>query len=187
MNASRLFIHVPNLITLARLLMAPLVVDMIVERRFLAAFSIFAVAGISDGIDGYVAKRFDLRSELGAYLDPLADKALLASIYITLAAIGVLAPALPILVVSRDLMILFAVMVSWLLRRPVEIRPVPVSKFNTVAQIGFAGLMLGARAFGQEPLFLEYAAAWIVAASTLASGAVYIAQWLDHMSRQDAP
>src|SRR5277367_6019525 len=106
MNASRLFIHLPNLITLARLMLAPLAVERIVAHRFVEAFAVFLIAGISDGIDGYIAKRFDLRSELGAYLDPLADKALLASIYVTLGVIGALAPALPILVVSRDLMIL---------------------------------------------------------------------------------
>jgi cardiolipin synthase len=183
MNASRLFIHVPNLITLARLMMAPLAVDRIVAHSFMQAFAVFAVAGISDGIDGYIAKRFDLRSELGAYLDPLADKALLASIYVTLAAIGALSPALAILVVSRDLMILVAVMVSWLLHKPVAIRPVFISKFNTAAQIAFAALMLGARAFGLDVTPWQDALAWIVAGSTLASGAVYIAQWFAHMSR----
>jgi len=183
MNPSRLFANLPNLITLARLLLTPLVVNMIVAHRFVAAFVIFVVAGVSDGIDGFIAKRFDLRTELGAYLDPLADKALLASIYITLAVIGALTPAIAILVVSRDLMILFAVVVSWLMDKPVEIRPVFVSKFNTVAQIAFAALLLGARAFGFEVVFVQEVLGWVVACSTLASGAVYIAQWLEHMSR----
>lgn len=183
MNSSWLFANLPNLITLARLVMTPLAINMILSHRFVEAFVIFVIAGISDGVDGYLAKRFDLRTELGAYLDPLADKALLTSIYITLAAIGVLSPALPILVVSRDLMILTAILVSWLLGNPVAIRPVFISKFNTVAQIAFAALMLGARAFGFEELFWQEALAWLVAISTLASGGVYIAQWLDHMSR----
>lgn len=183
MNASRLFANLPNLITLARLLMTPLAVSMIVAHRFVEAFVIFVLAGVSDGVDGFIAKRFDLRTELGAYLDPLADKALLTSIYITLAVIGALSPALAILVVSRDLMILFAVVVSWLLSKPMEIRPVFISKFNTVAQIAFAALMLGARAFGYEELVLQETLSWVVAGSTLASGAVYIAQWLNHMTR----
>ena len=133
--------------------MTPLAVSMIVSQRFVAAFVIFVAAGISDGVDGFLAKRFDLRSELGAYLDPLADKALLISIYVTLAAVGKLPAALAILVVSRDLMILVAVLVSWLLKKPVEIRPVWISKFNTVAQIAFAAFVLGARAYGlDEPV-----------------------------------
>ncbi len=113
MNGSQLLANLPNLITLARLLMTPLAVSMIISQRFVAAFVIFVLAGISDGVDGFIAKRFDLRTELGSYLDPLADKALLISIYVSLAAIGALSPALAILVVARDLMILTAVVDSW--------------------------------------------------------------------------
>jgi cardiolipin synthase (CMP-forming) len=183
MKGSWLFANLPNLITLARLLMTPIAVTMIVSQRYVAAFMIFALAGISDGIDGFLAKRFELRTELGSYLDPLADKALLISIYVALAAMGVLWPGLAILVVTRDLMILFAVLVSWLLNKPVAIRPVWISKFNTVAQIAFAALVLGAKAYGYEEVAAQEVLAAIVAASTLASGGVYIAQWLDHMSR----
>ena len=94
MRASRLFANLPNLITVARLLMTPLAVSMMLSQRFVEAFAIFLLAGVSDGVDGFIAKRFNLTSELGAYLDPLADKALLNSIYITLAATGQLAAAL---------------------------------------------------------------------------------------------
>ena len=183
MNGSRLFANLPNLITVARLLMTPVAVSMIVSQRFSAAFLIFILAGVSDGVDGFLAKRFDLRSELGSYLDPLADKALLISMYVALATIGALWPALAILVVSRDLMILFAVLVSWLLDKPVAIRPVWISKFNTVAQIAFAALVIGAKAYGYDEFAARDALGLVVATSTLASGGVYIAQWLDHMSR----
>ena len=183
MGGSWVFANLPNLITLARLLLTPMAVTMIVSQRFVAAFLIFVAAGASDAVDGFIARRFDLRSELGSYLDPLADKALVNSMYIALAMIGVVWPALAILVVSRDLMILAAVLISWLLGKPVAIRPVWISKFNTLAQIAFAALALGARAFGYDDSALSDKLAWVVAASTLASGGVYIAQWLDHMSR----
>ena len=183
MNGSWVFANLPNLITLVRLLLTPMAVAMIVSQRFVAAFLVFVAAGASDAVDGFTARRFDLRSELGSYLDPLADKALVNSMYIALAMIGVVWPALAILVVSRDLMILAAVMISWLLDKPVEIRPVWISKFNTLAQIAFAALALGVRAFGYDDSTLRDALAWVVAASTLASGGVYIAQWLNHMSR----
>ncbi|MGD1037683.1 MAG: CDP-alcohol phosphatidyltransferase family protein [Roseiarcus sp.] len=183
MNSSQFLANLPNLITLARLLMTPLAVSMIVSQRFVDAFVIFVLAGISDAVDGFIAKRFDLRTELGSYLDPLADKALLISMYSALAAIGAMWPALAILVVSRDLMILFAVLVSWLLNKPIAIRPVWISKFNTAAQIAFAAFVLGSRAYGYDELAAQQGLALIVAASTLASGGVYIAQWLDHMSR----
>lgn len=182
MEFSRPVPSLPNLITLARLLLAPLVVLMIGSERFMEAFLIFVVAGISDAVDGYIAKKFDMRTELGAYLDPLADKALLVSIYVTLAISGVLPPAIAILVVSRDLMILPAVIVSWLLVNPVQIRPVLVSKINTTAQIALAALVLGAKAYGLTPVPGQDLAVWLVAGSTLASGGVYIGQWLEHMT-----
>jgi cardiolipin synthase len=183
MEFSKLFPSLPNLITLSRLLLAPMVVLMIASQRFVEAFLIFVVAGISDAVDGFIAKRFNLRTELGAYLDPLADKALLVSIYVSLAIVDVLPAAIAILVVSRDLMILTAVIVSWLLNNPVEIRPVLVSKINTTAQIALAALVLGAKAYGLSPVPGQDVAVWLVAGSTLASGGVYIGQWLDHMTR----
>ena len=76
MSGSWVFANLPNLITLARLLLTPMAVTMIVSQRFVAAFLIFVAAGVSDAVDGFIARRFDLRSELGSYLDPLADKAL---------------------------------------------------------------------------------------------------------------
>ena len=86
-----------------------IVIVMIVQGRWGAAFTFFVVAGVSDGIDGFIARRFDMRSELGSYIDPLADKALLVSIYVTLAIVGVLPGWLAIVVVSRDAMIVAAV------------------------------------------------------------------------------
>jgi cardiolipin synthase len=183
MDSSQFLANLPNLITLARLLMTPVAVSMIVSQRFVAAFLIFLLAGATDGVDGFIAKRFNLRSELGAYLDALADKALLSSIYVTLAIYGWLPPALVILVVSRDTMILAAILISWLLDKPVEIRPVAISKINTVAQIALAGFALGARAFGFDGDWIETGLVWVVAVSTLGSGGVYIAQWLEHMNR----
>ena len=128
-------------------------------------------------IDGFIAKRFDLRTELGAYLDPLADKALLISIYVSLAIYAGLPAWIAITVVSRDVMILMAVLVSWLLDKPVEIRPVWVSKLNTVAQITLAGFALGVRAYGLDQPLLQTSLngwspgqPWPRAASTSPSG-----------------
>jgi cardiolipin synthase (CMP-forming) len=183
MKISQILSNIPNLITLARMLMTPLAISMIVSQRFMPAFMIFLLAGVSDAIDGFIARNFDLRTELGAYLDPLADKALLISIYVTLAIYAGLPSWLAIAVVSRDVMILVAVVVSWLMAKPVEIRPVWESKINTAAQIALAGFALGARAYGVNAQPVQSALEWTVAATTLASGGVYIAQWLDHMSR----
>ena len=183
MNIGNILGNIPNFITLARMLMTPVAVMMIISQRFLPAFLILILAGVSDGVDGFIAKKFDLRTELGAYLDPLADKALLISIYVSLAIYANLPAWIAITVVSRDVMILVAVLVSWLLDKPVEIRPVWVSKLNTVAQITLAGFALGVRAFGLDQQLLLTSLEVLVAATTLASGGVYVAQWLDHMSR----
>ena len=144
---------------------------------------VFILAGVSDAVDGFIAKRFRSCAQNSALLDPLADKALLISIYVSLAIYSGLPAWIAITVVSRDVMILMAVLVSWLLDKPVEIRPVWVSKLNTVAQITLAGVALGVRAYGLQEPFLQTTLQWTVAATTLASGGVYIAQWLDHMSR----
>ena len=185
MNLTTIVNNIPNLITLARMVMTPVAVQAIVSQRYLPAFLIFLLAGVSDAVDGFIARRFDLRTELGAYLDPLADKALLTSIYVSLAIYGALPAWVAIAVVSRDVMIVVAVVVSWLLDKPVEIRPVWESKLNTAAQIALAGFALGVRAYAFDPWPIQSWLEWTVAATTVASGCVYVAQWLDHMTRED--
>src|SRR3954454_18903430 len=119
---------IPNLITIARLIMVPLVIVMIGQGRWMTAFVLFVAAGVSDAGDGYIAKRFDMRSELGAYLDTLADKALPVSIYVPLALGGLLPGWLAITVGSRAVMIVAAIIVSRLMERPVAIKPLFISK-----------------------------------------------------------
>ncbi len=126
---------IPNLITVLRILLVPVVVWAIATGRMQLAFLLFLAAAISDAVDGFLAKRFGMKTELGAYLDPLADKVLIVSIYVTLGITGVIPLWIVILVVSRDFMILGAIILSWVVDRPVEIRPHPVSKFNTGVQI----------------------------------------------------
>jgi cardiolipin synthase len=173
---------IPNIITIGRLIIVPFVVMMIGQGRWGIAFVLFLAAGISDAVDGFIAKRFDMRSEFGAYIDPLADKALLVSIYVTLPIIGVLPGWIAIVVVSRDLMIISAIMISWLMDRPVAIKPLAISKANTAVQIAFAALILGKKAFGFELNAFDTAALWVVAALTVASVAAYLAKWLRHMA-----
>ena len=141
-------LSIPNLITLGRILLVPIVVWAITSGGMRIAFFLFLAAGISDGVDGFLAKRFHMTSELGAYLDPLADKALIVSIYISLGIAGALPIFLVILVVSRDIMIISAFMLSWLVGKPMPVRPLAVSKANTLAQILLAILVLAERGFG---------------------------------------
>jgi cardiolipin synthase len=172
----------PNLITIGRLFLVPLVIATILEGRWLAAFIIFVVAGISDAIDGFLAKRFDMASELGAYLDPVADKALIVSIYITLAVVGAVPSWLVVLVVARDMMIVSAVILSWVMGKPLAMAPFVVSKLNTGAQIIFAALLLGTRAFGVDPGQAIQVGQLFVALLTVGSMTAYLAFWLRHMA-----
>ncbi|MDB5571731.1 MAG: CDP-alcohol phosphatidyltransferase [Hyphomicrobiales bacterium] len=181
MSAHNLFASLPNLISLGRLILVPVVIVLILQPAWGAAFVVFLVAGVSDAVDGWLAKRFNLRSELGSYLDPLADKALLMSIYISLAAVGVLPAAIAIIVVARDLMIMGAVMVSWVMDKPVVIRPLLVSKLNTLVQIALATAVLFAKAAQWELGLWFVAMLYLVATLTLASAAAYLTQWLRHM------
>ena len=173
---------IPNLITIFRLVLVPVVIVMIMQHRWGAAFVLFVVAGVSDGIDGFIARHFDMKSEFGAYIDPLADKSLLVSIYVTLAVVGAIPSWLAIVVVSRDMMIVAAVLLSWIMHRPVEIKPLIVSKLNTGVQIAFAAFALASNAFGVELGGFEDLAMLVVAALTVASAGAYLGGWLRHMA-----
>jgi cardiolipin synthase len=179
-------LSIPNLITLARILMVPVIVWAITAGEMAFAFGLFLAAGVSDAVDGFLAKRFGMTSELGAYLDPLADKALIVSIYVALGFIGALPRWLVILVVSRDLMIVSAIMLSWLIGRPVAVRPHVVSKINTLAQIVLAGVVLAALAFRWQIETAEMLTMLLVAALTLLSVAFYLVEWIRHMNDAEA-
>lgn len=178
-----ILVTVPNIITLLRLILVPTVVMLILEHSFGLAFLTFVVAGISDAIDGAIARHVrGQASKLGAYLDPIADKSLLISIYITLAVIGYAPAWLAVLVVSRDLLIVGAVVLSWMMTRPVTIAPLLVSKANTATQIVFATVALADLAFHWRLDLLTDVLVWTVAALTIASATAYLIGWIKHMA-----
>ncbi len=174
--------NIPNTVTVARILLVPFVVWAITAGRYQLAFWLFVAAGISDAVDGFLAKRLGAESEFGAYLDPLADKALLMSIYVTLGIAGLLPLWVVIAVVSRDIMILGAVVVSWIIGKPLDIHPLVVSKLNTLAQILLATLALASNAFMFDPSPGLEALLLAVGILTLASAAAYLTAWMRHMA-----
>jgi cardiolipin synthase len=179
-------LSIPNLITLARILSVPVMVWAIMTGWMLAAFLLFLAAGVSDAIDGYLAKRFAMTSDLGAYLDPLADKALIVSIYVTLGVSGEIPVWLVILVVSRDIMIVGAVLLAWLVGKPLPMKPLTVSKLNTAAQLLFAGVVLATLGLRFEANWLVAAAMTAVTLLTLVSVAAYVREWVRHMGSGEA-
>lgn len=175
-------VSLPNLITLSRILLVPVIVWLLVTGRMQAAFVLFVLAGVSDAIDGFIAKHFDARTELGAYLDPLADKLLLVTVFIALGVRGELPVWLPIAIVSRDLLIVSAVVLSWLLSNPVRIEPLLVSKLTTTAQIVLAAVVLADAGWHLDLGIVRSLLVWLTAALTIASLAAYMQAWIRHMS-----
>jgi cardiolipin synthase (CMP-forming) len=179
-------LNLPNLITIARILLVPVIVWAIGSGEMLFAFILFLVAGISDAVDGFLAKRFGMTSEFGSYLDPLADKALIVSIYVALGIVEALPRWLVILVVSRDIMIVAAVILSWLVDQPVVVKPLAVSKANTAAQIVLATLVLASLGLKIDFGWLIAAFIAAVAVLTLASVGAYVREWVRHMGSTEA-
>ncbi len=177
MTWSRIHLLVPNLITLGRLLAVPVAVWLILTDEMAIAFWLFVAAGISDALDGFFAKQLNARTELGRLLDPLADKALLVSVYITLGHQGYLDVWLVILVVFRDALIVFGVTLSQFLSQPVKVQPLYVSKFNTVVQILLAGLVLANVGLELDADGLATFLVYLVALTTFISGAAYVVRW----------
>lgn len=173
---------IPNMITIMRLLLVPAVVLAMLNMRWDWAFAGFLVAGISDGVDGFIARRFNQQSRLGAYLDPMADKVLLVSVFVVMGFIGELPLWLVVTMVSRDALIICAVLLSTVMAHPVEMKPLYVSKANTAAQIVLAAVVLGELALGLHLDPLRPALILLSGVLTVASAAAYLVAWLRHMS-----
>jgi cardiolipin synthase len=181
-------VNIPNTITLGRIVLVPLLVWLIIDHEMFAAFLVFMLAGLSDAADGYLAKRFGWHTELGAYLDPIADKALLVTIYVTLGLAGHLPVWLVIAVVSRDILIVGAVLLAWMMSRPIIVKPLLISKVNTCSQILLAGVILAELGLGLGLGDLVWVLIWVTGTLTILSAGAYFWAWLRHMaSYEPAP
>ena len=167
--------HLPNFISALRVaLVAPLLMAILVERYELALV-IAAVAGISDGVDGWLARRFHWQSRLGSMLDPAADKLMLVSCMIALGWLDEVPRWLVILVVARDAVIALGVLAWHRVLRNFEAHPSWLSKTTTLVQILFVLWVLADHAFGWHAHMIV--PAWIVAVFTAASGVDYVVRW----------
>ena len=126
---------IPNVITAFRFLLVAPVVVLLLQERFTAALIVFGVAGFSDGLDGFLAKRYNWRSRLGGIMDPLADKLLLVSSFVTLGWLGLIPAWLVLLVILRDLVIVAGAAFYHLRIEQFEAEPSIASKLNTATQI----------------------------------------------------
>jgi len=172
------WVVLPTSITLARLCAVPITVWLILVGRFEAALWLFVAAGVSDALDGMLARLLDARSTLGAYLDPIADKALLVSVFVALASIHAAPIWLAILIAFRDLLIVGGVLLDFALGTRVEMAPSIISKINTAAQIVLAAWLLADSAMNFRDPGIAEPLIWLTAATTFASGAAYLSHWL---------
>jgi cardiolipin synthase len=175
-------VTIPNFITLGRVFLVPVIFWLLVSDRMQVAFLLFVVAGISDAVDGFLAKRFNWQSELGSYLDPLADKLLIVSIFVTMGVLGKLPSWLVVAVVSRDILILLGIGLAWLMGALVAIKPSNVSKANTAAQIVLASSVLADEGFSLGLGMFRQAMIWITAGLTAASLVHYASAWIALMT-----
>jgi cardiolipin synthase len=166
-------ISIPNILTLVRILLTPLFVILLLRDLFTIALLVFAVASISDGLDGLIARCLNQRTALGAYLDPAADKLLLISSFVALAVLGSIPAWVTVIVITRDVIILLGLAILMLTEKKYEVRPSLVSKCTTTAQILFVLVTL------YDPsriklAMLHPAALWITAILTIMSGLHYM-------------
>jgi cardiolipin synthase len=176
-------LNLPNLITLARLFCVPFAIWLIAEERYGAAFWVFAGAGISDALDGYIAKNFDRRTRLGALLDPIADKALLAGVYLSLGLAGILPLWVVVLVLLRDALIVGGFMLIHRTATPKQVEPLFVSKINTGVQIALVGFVLAREGLGIGGDLVTTVLIGAAAVTTVWSGVSYLARLLSGSER----
>lgn len=170
--------HLPNLITIARIGLVPVLILLLKDRSYDLALAVFVIAGVSDALDGFLAKRFNLQTHLGAVLDPAADKLLLVCTYVMLTLLGDIPFWLTLTVASRDVLIVGGYLLYTSQSGPVRMRPSWISKLNTLTQLMLVCLILAERTAGVEWSGLVTAMVYAVLVTTVASGLHYLWSWM---------
>jgi cardiolipin synthase len=175
--------NIPNLITLLRIILVPIIVILLIQGFFLKALIVFVVAGLSDALDGFLARVLHQQTALGAYLDPIADKALLASSFLTLSILHIIPSWLAVIVISRDFIILLGISVLSIMSISVEIRPTFISKVTTALQLITVLLALSLQCL---PCYVNgiwsLVIYWVTAFFTIISGLNYMARGMELMN-----
>ena len=166
--------HLPNVITASRILLVAPIAVALVNHRLATTIALFGVAAFSDAADGFLAKRFGWQSELGAVLDPAADKILLATVFIALAYLKLVPLWLMAAAVARDAIIVAGALLYRCVIGPLHIRPSVASKFNTLCQAVFIMAVVGREEFSVPPAWAVMALGALVFATVAVSGIDYI-------------
>jgi cardiolipin synthase (CMP-forming) len=172
--------NIPNLITLLRIILVPVIVILLIQGSFFKALIVFIFAGLSDALDGFLARVLKQQTVLGAYLDPIADKALLASSFVTLSVLHIIPSWLAVIVISRDFIILLGISVLSIMSINVEIRPALVSKVTTALQLTTVLVALSFRCLPWAVNGIwSLALYWVTAFFTIVSGLNYMVRGME--------
>lgn len=167
----------PNFITVLRILLAPLIVWLIVKDHYREALLLFIIAGVSDGVDGFLAKHFDWTSQLGGFLDPLADKLLLVGTVLALGWQDELPFWLVFTVIARDVMIVTLALSYHYFVAPIKAEPLVISKLNTLMQLTLVATVLLSKGMLPLPYILIGVLVYATGLTTLVSGGAYLWKW----------
>ncbi len=179
--------NIPNSLTVLRIVLVPVIVILLIQGQYGKALVCFIIAGVTDGLDGLIARSLNQMTVVGAYLDPLADKALVISMFTTLAIVGVIPGWLAVVVISRDCIILGGILVMTLMSVDLEIKPSFVSKINTMLQLVTIFFALLMKMDGAETSFhgAFMFICWLTAIFTVISGADYLLKGMKLINRGD--
>ncbi|HOK07383.1 MAG TPA: CDP-alcohol phosphatidyltransferase family protein [Syntrophales bacterium] len=177
--------NIPNTLTVLRIILVPVIVIFLMQGAFMKALILIVISGVTDGLDGFLARVLDQKTLLGAYLDPIADKALLMSCFVTLSVKQIIPGWLTVIVISRDCIILVGISVLAIMSAPLEIRPSLMSKITTVLQLVtvFAVLLFKAVALPFPRDGVVWTLFLATAVFTAASGLDYIFRGIRLMNR----
>jgi cardiolipin synthase len=176
--------NIPNFLSLLRIILVPVFVIFLIQDESYKALIIFVIAGLTDVLDGTMARLLNAQTKLGSYLDPIADKLLLATSFVTLAILGIIPSWLTVIVMSRDFIILLGIAILSLMSVTFEIKPAFISKVTTVLQIATVFFALLYKVVTHD---LNYnwilTLFWLTASFTVASGLIYIIRGIKIINR----
>jgi len=182
---NELKMNIPNFLSLLRVILVPVIVIFLIQESYAKALIVFVIAGLTDALDGAVARLLNKQTKLGSFLDPLADKILLSTSFIALAIFGLIPSWLAVIVISRDFMILLGIATLSVMSVTYEIKPVFVSKVTTTLQIAtvFFALLLKANTFDIISYNWIIILSWLTASFTIISGLIYIIKGIKFINR----
>ncbi len=171
--------NVPNFLTLLRIILVPAIVIFLMQGAFCKALFLFIISGITDAMDGFLSRLLNQQTVLGAYLDPIADKALLASCFLALSILGIIPGWVTVIVISRDFIILLGISILFMMSVSFEIRPAFVGKLTTTIQLATILVVLAHQCLsgGFDDVWVMYSYV-LTAGFTVISGFIYIVRGL---------